>query len=77
MRKFSGLAIAALQHHPGVARATTGQKFVVTDTIVDRDGSTHVRIDAHHGLRVVGGDLVVHPPPAAAGTASARRWPRR
>ncbi|MET0523177.1 MAG: M4 family metallopeptidase [Nocardioides sp.] len=60
-------AISALQNHPGAARAATGQKFVVTDTIVDRDGSTHVRMDRRfHGLRVVGGDLVVHTAPGGA-----------
>ncbi len=63
-------AISALQNHPGAARHTTGQKFVVTDTIVDRDGSTHVRMDRRfHGLRVLGGDLVVHTAPDRPGTA--------
>ena len=34
---------------------------MVTSRIVDPDGTTHVRIDrTYHGLKVLGGDLVVH-----------------
>ena len=40
-------ALAALRRHPGAARATDGQAFVVRPRIVDADGTTHVRIDAH------------------------------
>ena len=40
---------------------------MVTDTIVDRDGTTHVRMDRRYqGLRVVGGDLVVHTAPSGS-----------
>ena len=54
-------ALAALQRHPGAARSTDGQAFVAGTTLVDPDGSTHVRFDRTlDGLRVVGGDLVVH-----------------
>ncbi len=54
-------ALAALQRHPGAARATDGQAFVARTTLVDPDGSSHVRFDRTlDGLRVVGGDLVVH-----------------
>jgi Zn-dependent metalloprotease len=54
-------ALAALQRHPGAARATDGQSFVAGAAVVDPDGSTHVRFDRTlDGLRVVGGDLVVH-----------------
>jgi len=60
----ASLAIAALMDHLGAARATDGQKFVVTDTIVDSFGTTHVRMDRRYqGLRVIGGDLVVHTAP--------------
>jgi len=39
----------------------SGEKLVVKDVIVDRDGSTHVRYDrTYKGLRVIGGDLVSH-----------------
>ncbi|RYB95471.1 M4 family peptidase [Nocardioides oleivorans] len=54
-------ALAALERHPGAARATDGQAFVATGTVTDADGSTHVRFDRTiDGLRVLGGDLVVH-----------------
>ena len=54
-------ALSALRSHPGAARATDGQAFVATGTITDADGGTHVRFDRTiDGLRVVGGDLVVH-----------------
>ncbi len=58
-------ALAALAAHPGVARAADGQQFVVRGTLTDADGTTHVRMDrTYHGLRVLGGDLVVHQGPA-------------
>jgi Zn-dependent metalloprotease len=54
-------ALRALQRHPGAARATDGQAFVAGATLVDADGSSHVRFERTlDGLRVVGGDLVVH-----------------
>ncbi len=54
-------AIEALIKHPALARATSGQAFVARSALVDRDGTTHVRVDrTYHGLRVVGGDMVVH-----------------
>jgi len=58
-------AIEALERHPVVARiagnARAEQDFVVTDTLTDTDGSTHVRINrTYGGLPVLGGDLVVH-----------------
>jgi Zn-dependent metalloprotease len=60
-------ALEALDAHPGAARATADQEFKVVDTIVDRDGTRHVRmIRTLHGLPVVGGDLVVHQGAAGA-----------
>jgi len=54
-------AVRALISHPAAARATDGQQFAVQDTIVDGDGTTHVRFErTYHGLPVLGGDLVVH-----------------
>lgn len=54
-------AVEALLAHPGAALAGDGTDFTVTDTVVDDDGATHVRLDrTYDGLRVVGGDLVVH-----------------
>jgi Zn-dependent metalloprotease len=38
-----------------------GQTYAARDTIVDADGAQHVRFDRmYKGLRVIGGDLVVH-----------------
>lgn len=60
-------AVAALSEHPGIARAATGQGFIERDTLVDADGTTHTRLDrTFKGLRVLGGDLVVHQGPDGA-----------
>ena len=57
----AGDALAALVRRPGAARAADGQAFVARTTLIDADGSSHVRFDRTlDGLRVVGGDLVVH-----------------
>ena len=57
----TGSALVALQRHPGAARSTEGQSFVPGTTVVDPDGSSHVRFERTlDGLRVLGGDLVVH-----------------
>ncbi|MCW2710904.1 MAG: griselysin, Metallo peptidase family [Marmoricola sp.] len=54
-------AIAAAEAHPGLTRFAGAQGFRVVDTIVDPDGSSHVRLHrTYRGLEVVGGDLVVH-----------------
>ncbi|KRF17918.1 peptidase [Nocardioides sp. Soil797] len=54
-------AVTTLQSHPKAARASDGQAFKVGQTIVDADGTRHVRMQrTYHGLEVVGGDLVVH-----------------
>ena len=66
-------ALEALASHPGLARATDGQAFTVTDRSVDKDGTTHVRMDrTYRGLPVVGGDLVVHQAPGGSLERSAR-----
>ncbi len=45
----------------------TGQGFTATDALVDPDGTSHVRMDrTYRGLRVLGGDLVVHQAPSGA-----------
>ncbi|HLN78226.1 MAG TPA: M4 family metallopeptidase [Nocardioidaceae bacterium] len=60
-------AIAAIEAHPRVAKVGPGQGFVVTDALVDPDGSSHVRVDrTYRGLPVLGGDLVVHRGPNEA-----------
>ncbi|MCD4524902.1 M4 family metallopeptidase [Nocardioides sp. cx-173] len=59
-------ALAALAQHPTAARSSAGQEFLPGGTVVDPDGSTHVRLErTYSGLPVLGGDLVVHRGPAA------------
>ena len=54
-------ALRSLDSHPGLARAASGQTFRAGQALVDRNGSAHVRVDRfYRGLRVVGGDMVVH-----------------
>ncbi len=58
-------ALQALQQHPRAALPVADQEFVAVDTIVDADGSSHVRMNRTiDGLEVLGGDLVVHRGPA-------------
>src|SRR5436190_8931965 len=64
-------AIARAQAHVRQNAALTffraDQAFIATDAIVDADGTEHVRFGrTYRGLRVIGGDLVVHS--AAGGT---------
>ncbi|MEO9324774.1 M4 family metallopeptidase [Nocardioides sp. C4-1] len=57
-------AVAALVSSPQAARGSVEQELVATDTVVDADGTTHVRFDrTYRGLPVLGGDLVVHQRP--------------
>src|SRR4051812_27105780 len=54
-------AIAAAKAHPGATHFGSAQGLRAAGTIVDPDGTTHVRLQrTYHGLDVVGGDLVVH-----------------
>ncbi len=54
-------AIAAAKSHAGVTRFGAAQGLKAVDTMVDSDGTTHVRLArTYRGLEVVGGDLVVH-----------------
>ena len=60
-------AIAALRAHPVAGRIGPDQDFHVGGTIVDADGTSHVRMNrSYAGLPVVGGDLVVHLSPSGA-----------
>jgi len=53
-------ALAQL-HARAEARTAIGDAFAARDLVVDADGSRHVRfLRTHQGLRVIGGDLVVH-----------------
>ncbi len=63
----------ALAAHPGRPARPVQEAYHVTDTIVDPDGATHVRMTRTlHGLPVIGGDVVVHQGPRSRGRASAR-----
>jgi Zn-dependent metalloprotease len=54
-------ARAAIGDHLGVLRATGADAFSVRTVIVDKDGSSHIRMDRSiGGLQVLGGDVVVH-----------------
>src|SRR3954451_14204928 len=54
-------AIAGAESHAALTHFRTSQGFKAVDTIVDPDGTTHVRLHrTYRGLDVVGGDLVVH-----------------
>ncbi len=47
--------------NPAATRFGADQDLVLRDTVIDADGSEHVRFNrTYRGLRVVGGDLVVH-----------------
>jgi len=54
-------ARAHIEAFPGHSMHAAGHTYAVRDIIVDAEGSTHVRFDRQvNGLRVIGGDLVVH-----------------
>lgn len=58
---FEGLARIHLANFRGQALADDDHTFERRDTVVDADGGSHVRFDRRvGGLRVIGGDLVVH-----------------
>ncbi|MBO4255146.1 M4 family metallopeptidase [Streptomyces griseorubiginosus] len=74
--QHTALIKAAQQNTTAIAR-TLGlgakEKLVVKDVVKDNDGTLHTRYErTYAGLPVLGGDLVVHTPPAslAAGTVS-------
>ena len=51
--------------HPGATRFAGDQDLRAVETVVDADGTSHVRFErSYRGLPVVGGDLVVHQGPA-------------
>jgi Zn-dependent metalloprotease len=54
-------AIAAAKAHAAATRYGADQKFTAAGVLVDANGTSHVRLQrSYDGLRVVGGDLVVH-----------------
>ncbi|WP_443051216.1 M4 family metallopeptidase [Streptomyces sp. NBC_00228] len=70
----SALVKSATQNSTATAR-TLGlgakEKLVVKDVVKDNDGTIHTRYErTYDGLPVLGGDLVVHTPPAAEATGT-------
>ncbi|MBB2487418.1 M4 family metallopeptidase [Mitsuaria sp. WAJ17] len=56
-----GQARAHIAAYPGLSQHGEGHAYEMRDMIIDADGSTHVRFDrSFRGMRVIGGDLVVH-----------------
>ena len=54
-------AVQHVQAFPGRTAHAAGHTYALRDLIVDADGSQHVRLERlYKGLRVIGGDLVVH-----------------
>src|SRR5262245_5636551 len=51
----------ALSTHPAAIRAASGEAYTVYRSVVDASGAAHVRYNrTYHGLRVYGGDFVIH-----------------
>jgi len=56
-----GRARSNITAFPGYSLHAAGQAYSLRDVIIDDDGSEHVRFERHYqGLRVIGGELVVH-----------------
>ncbi len=54
-------ALAHLRANPFAANAAVGDAFAASDMTIDADGSQHVHFRRTHlGLRVIGGDFIVH-----------------
>lgn len=82
--EVSGSSVAAadraLRAHGADAKAATGDAFEVYRSEVDAGGAAHVRYTrTYHGLRVYGGDVVVHTDAkgAYAGTSNSLAEPLR
>lgn len=57
----AGRALAHVQANAGAAHASAQDRFAAVDLIVDANGTEHVRFTrTFAGLRVIGGDMVVH-----------------
>jgi Zn-dependent metalloprotease len=54
----------ALRSHPGAVQASSGDSYTIYRSKVDTNGAAHVRYSrTYHGLRVYGGDFVIHTAP--------------
>jgi Zn-dependent metalloprotease len=66
-------AVASAKAHGAATKFGAHQAFKAVDTIVDPNGTSHVRLHrTYHGLEVVGGDLVVHQTAARAWTGTSQ-----
>ncbi|MFU8874887.1 M4 family metallopeptidase [Micromonospora sp. SL4-19] len=60
-----------LRAHPGAVQGASGEAYQAVRTKVDPSGATHTRYTrTYHGLRVYGGDFVIHAAPNGAMTAA-------
>ncbi|MEO5651303.1 MAG: M4 family metallopeptidase [Marmoricola sp.] len=67
------MAISAAKSHVGATHFGDNQSLKVVGTLVDADGTSHVRMHrTYRGLEVVGGDLVVHQTPAGSWKGSSQ-----
>ena len=61
LRYFQDRALALVVKFPGYTLADKQQTFTAGDTVVDPDGTQHVRVHRKfREMRVIGGDMVVH-----------------
>jgi Zn-dependent metalloprotease len=64
----ANLMAAATAEAPALARTLdlrSGEQLVTKDVVLDANGARHVRYDrTFDGMRVIGGDLVVHQSPS-------------
>ncbi len=66
-------AVAAAKAHPTTTKFGAEQALTAVGTIVDADGTSHVRLHrSYRGLEVAGGDLVVHQSQAGAWEGSSQ-----
>lgn len=61
LKYFQDRALVLVPMFPGYTLSGAEQAFTAGDTVVDADGTQHVRIHRKfRGLRVLGGDMVMH-----------------
>ena len=60
-RAMESKALSHIASFPGYTMHGADHSYAMTDALVDPDGAQHVRMArSYRGLRVIGGDLVVH-----------------
>jgi len=61
LKRFRDRALVFVPMFPGYTLADKDNSFTAGDTVVDTDGTQHVRVNRKfRGLRVLGGDMVMH-----------------